>query len=513
MPDMIESFSESWTKNVQRLLLVGPHVAGATPYVGRACVYNALKALLCRAFRRPKHEPQKEAWEVLGRFSEDIMRVGDWSIQFDELIDWINDSPPRQKRAYFKALPTFLSIVWSSDWTMFTAFPKTEKLFCSEQHDSYLALCETIVDRLINGPHIMTHLIAGRLLRPASRQLKDIWNYQCWIFYAAVSSEVLNKWFNENYVIGMFALMCDYSMYDSCHSDLSWDWIESCYRRWGLYDEDCRFASVMKAWRQPRGRINGQGWSIAYEAYTMNASGRDDTALANAMINGNVMFLSLLHAYFQVPLTELTIEHVHWGQQNLRISVCGDDSLVLLPITPDDVNCFQERTSFAISQFGFDAGAQKMKVSDNPFDFVYLGMRPYPADRWYFAKTIGRAIWKLGWRVDPQSGDQEAWMAGVMQQNSLTQRIVPILSDLSHHYMAYHGSRKITPVVTDVHRPWTVMEHTPDYTQQVILYIAEGYGLHVNEIHSAINYVRGIPVYPFVLDHPAITQICTKDEM
>jgi hypothetical protein len=167
-----------------------------------------------------------------------------------------------------------------------------------------------------------------------------------------------------------------------------------------------------------------------------------------------------------------------------------------------------------LSGFGFDAGADKMKVSDNPFDMVYLAMRPHPFEgRWYFAKTVGRALWKLGWRLDYESGDQEAWMAGNMLQVVSSQAIVPILSDIAKVYLEYHGKRTIRRSEPDLNRPWEWGVRTPDYNEAVVHYLSEGYGVASCEMLHCIKYVRETARFPCVLDHPVLTRILCVDEM
>jgi hypothetical protein len=347
-----------------------------------------------------------------------------------------------------------------------------------------------------------------------TKLLKTKWNRHSHIFYAAVSVEELNLWFNSHYVKGHWAVMCDYSMFDNSHSDLSWDWVESIYRRMGLYEHDPRFEAVMKAWRSPKGRLTGKGWMLKYRAFVMNASGRDDTALANALLNGAVMFLCLCAIFADKTVEQLILRDILYGISEIKLSVCGDDSLALIPFLPCPPEEFRPRLSGLLGLFGFDAGADKMKLSQNPFDMVYLAMRPYPSGgKWYFGKTIGRALWKLGWRLDADSGDQEAWMAGNMHQVCWSQAIVPILSDVAASYLRVHGNRTYRMYDPDPNRPWEYGTCTPPYSSEVLSYVAAGYGVFECELVQCIDKLREISQFPCVLDHPVITAIMVLDEM
>jgi hypothetical protein len=277
---------------------------------------------------------------------------------------------------------------------------------------------------------------------------------------------------------------------------------------------DSRFAEVLAMWRAPKGRMHGMGWTLEYRAFTMNASGRDDTSLANALLNGAVMFLSLVCSYYDIGAEQITVKQLLHVKSWIMLSVSGDDSLAIAPYLPVEPEVFARRLSVNLGIFGFDADEKKLKISDKPFDMVYLAMRPHPFQgKWYFAKTVGRALWKLGWRLDFESGDQEAWMAGNMYQVSTSQAIVPVLSDIAEAYLNYHGSRTVRQFEPDPNRPWEWGVSTPRYDDGVINYLADGYQIDPGELLACCLYVSSIVRFPCVLDHPVITRFMVVDEM
>lgn len=497
-----------------RCKLVGPAVAGAVPFVSVNNLYNALKAVLCRVFRAPKYPARVGPWASVRRLTDALLPGFFDEYQPMDVHQWISEAPARRRKAFERALE-LLKKGWSDEWEWFGSFIKSEKL---PDFEPYGDGCEAIivqlahlVDRLIQGPHDCTHLIAGPLLKPVTRRLKEVWNVNAPIFYAAVSVEKLDLWFNRVYSPNSWGLMCDYTMFDNSHSHYSWDWVESLYRRLGLFELEPRLAQVLRAWREPKGRMHGKGWTIKYRAYVMNASGRDDTALANALLNGAAMFLSLVSVYARKPVVALTEADVrHWSGV-LNLSICGDDSLAVLPYLPVTEEVFRSELSAALASFGFTAGSDKMKISREPFDFVYLGMRPHCSEgKWYFAKTIGRALWKFGWQLD-KDGDVGAWMAGNCEQVVATQQIVPILYDTAEAYLeGYWG-----PVnrEEDLYRPWQRTTATPLYDSDVVRYLARGYGVSYAEFCDCIVYVRRQRCFPCVLCHPVLTKILCVDEM
>jgi hypothetical protein len=516
LPSDLETLPKSQDRKA-RSVLVAAAITGATPVVSNRDCYNGAKGLFSRAFREVPNKPQAPSYQAIRDF-EDVFLPGfyDSPIEVWEKIQWIETMPPGRKRKLRTALVELLEATeFKRRWKVFGAFIKAEKL-CGFVQDPELGLIPLgeMIDRIIQGPHDVTHLIAGPGLKPTTQRLKSIWNKDFPIFYAAVSAQKLNSWFNSRYLPGMWALLGDYEMFDGSHNDMSWDFIESQYRRLGLYDIPW-FAEVMEAWRRPVGTMNGgkgpESWSIRYRAYTMNASGRDDTAFANAMMNGMCYALSLIGAINGVAVANLTRAQVEATFPSLHISIMGDDSLVLLEdrhMSPAFVALLQDN----IASFGFRL---KFEASTNPFDFVYLGMRPYPAHgQWWFARTPGRALFKWGWKLDLDNKDGPATMTGDAFATSKIDAVVPILSDVADTYLLSRKGCKSTVLVCDPDKPWRCGDpDVPHYTEQTLQYFSQGYGFSVSELKDCIDYVRRSNVYPCILDHPVLTTIMTVDSM
>lgn len=493
-----------------RALLVGGAVSGATVAVSEKCPASALKAVSYRVFRQPKATPDPLVYRYLSTSVDWLIPGFCDPIETWEVPYWISSMPSNRRRPLTNAYLLYQLGGWSRHYRTFSAFLKSEKAAGYRVTDyGTLESAEYYLDRLIQGPHDVTHVIAGPKIKPLTQRLKDIWNWQSPIFYAAKSVEYLNNWFNSRYFDGMTAIMSDYSAFDNSHSDPSWDFIEGLYRRLGFFD-DPDFVHVMNAWRAPRGTITGKDWVLQYIAYTMNASGRDDTALANALLNGLCFSLSVIAALCGCTIPQLTQSMVERYLPTLNLSVMGDDSLCLLDtalVTPS----FLAAIESGIKSFGFSA---KMVVSTNPFDFVYLGMRPYPANgRWWFGKTLGRALFKFGWKLDPTLGDGPAWFTGDCMAVSATSSITPIYWDLANSYLSTRVKCRVTRPPLDDNKPWTIGDpNCPNYTQQTVAYVADGYGLSYTEVVDCISYVRGLRNFPCVMDHPVLTRFLAVDD-
>lgn len=500
-----------------RLELAGLAIGPARPCVSALCEYNAAKALLARAFTKPKYTPTREAFQTLEAFT-DVLLPGFVSQAPAEMSvqEWILSMPSRRRKALLRAAEAVLRDIWRKDWTTFKAFVKSEKLpgFEKLPHDEAVILT-MMIDRLINGPMDEAHVLLGPHLKPLTCHLKRVWHNQSPIFYAATNVEKLDAWLKWAWQPGTIAVMADYSKFDNSHSDLSWDWVEGLYRRIGLQARDERIARVLREWRRPRGVMTGSGWALRYQAETMNASGRDDTALANALLNGGAMFLSLVATLRHKKVCDLNADDVAWGLNSVRLAVCGDDTLAFVPV-PEDLSRFRTALSENVASFGFTAEGEKLIISDQPFDFVFLGMRPYPTKGgWAFGKTIGRALYKFGWKMDPKDCDLPAWYAGECQAVVRTQAHVPVLSDVAQAFLKQHGNGKVTAAEDWRERAdydAVFVAATAPYGPEAVAYVEQGYGLVPGAVNAALDELAGL-VFPAVTNHPVFLRMIAHDDL
>lgn len=496
-----------------RLALAGFAITGLYPVVPRISLYNALKVLAGRVFRVPKNMPKAEAfrmaWDAFDLLAPGlrglVMRMGDQ--------EWLDSMPAARRRALQRAMRLVYQRGWCSEWAEFAAFIKTEKLPGFDKSGTeFDPVTEAgCIERLIQGPADPTHCIAGPWLKPLMHRLKSVWNIRSPIFYGSQPRQVIDQWFNldHSYLWEGITVACDYSMFDNCHSDHSWVFMEQLYAECGMMVDE-RFADVMKAWRAPRGRLSGKGWCIRYQASTMNASGRDDTALANAVLNGFAMFCALASALASVPILGLRPNIIQWAMGFIRLSVTGDDSLAFVKGVKD-LERFQEQVVAGVAAFGFEA---KLLYCPRIFDMVYLGMRPYPVGgRWFFGRTIGRALYKFGWKAAPLKDDLGAWFAGECVATIAVESHVPVLSDVARSYLAWWGKRPITRSEPDHNRPWTTGDPTPAYDDSTLRYVAAGYGVSLFALQDLLAEIKNIRAFPFALAHPVLEAMVRADDL
>lgn len=355
---------------------------------------------------------------------------------------------------------------------------------------------KTYVARLIQAPHDETHLIAGPWLKPLVGRLKEVWGWDNWLFYASVSPEKLDKWLSRT-ACAVSWFWSDYSSFDATWSNQAWDLVESFYRT--IYPSaGPEFWDVLAVWRTPHGkmRCRKEDLRIEYKAGVCNASGRDDTALANALLNGIVLSLSFAKVLSGKSFGDLSEDDVMRARDLVDIAVVGDDSLVACKF---DCTCLMEEIQAAIRSFGLVVEANS---SHSLLDVTFLGMMPYFAGGVFtWGPTVGRRLYKAFWQREP-TGHLPAWTRGVARQLSLYAN-VPVLFDLAQRVDRLLDKQKATPIEADENRTWTQRETAaPSYDDRTIEWLAARYakhGLTPNLIREDLKTIRSIKRLPAVV--------------
>lgn len=487
------------------------------------------KALLGRVFRLPRENPwgrgpHPGVWQFARAFVACILPFS--PITPLTFAEWLSSMPSRRRRVLLRAAQTLINEGWNPRYALFSAFVKEEMLpwFSKDGHD--LVPMKEMLDRLIQGPHDVTHVIAGPKLKAMVRALKGIWGPTNSIFYGSTTPDKLQWWLREVLVPGGGTYFwMDFSMYDNTHSHESWSFMEDLYRKFLPVLDDDLFWKVMDCWREPSGRIG----PFLYKARCMNASGRDDTALANGVLNGIATYLSVVAAWWCKDLLDLTVSDVERARPIIKLSVCGDDSLGKCPeMSQARMRQFADDVSRNVAMFGFEA---KLNVSTKLSDAVYLGNRPYPTRAgWFWGKTIGRATYKMGWVIE-KGQDIMAHITGLAEMHKKCSSHVPVLSDLAEKILELRMGMKVTRVglLNDPDKPWTWTQPSGvAYDDVTLQAVADTYttratrlcgselhdaGLSVPEIRDLIGHIKAIKQLPFVVDHPVWRRMIMLDDL
>lgn len=429
--------------------LLGVGFDGAIPFVSSTGVRVLSEAILYRVFKKYPAVVVPESFAkvkslmhhpvILGRL-EAVMPMSRW--------DWIRSMKGRRRRILVRADKVLSERGELSPLIEYISpFGKTENLpFFSVKNGCIYGGQTTYVPRLIQAPHDETHLVAGPYLKALTHEVKKVWSADNWLFYASTPPEVLDQWLRDAPTASFF--WSDYSAFDATWTSHSWDLIESLYRR-VLQDTTPEFWRVLDIWRRPRGRARcrQEECKIEYQSDEANASGRDDTAVANALFNGLALAFSVTAAHFDVEVQDVTVDQLLVTSTKVRIAVVGDDSLVCFSFDCRPISAAIERN---LESFGLNV---KACCSLNLWDVTFLGCMPYPAGgQLYWGPTIGRRMYKAFWKAD-RTGHLTAWARGVAQQLSLNCH-VPFLCEVGERVFQLTSGHPITQL-SDEDKPWT----------------------------------------------------------
>ncbi len=399
----------------------------------------------------------------------------------------------------------------AADFDTIKAFVKSELLpwFAALREGPDSRRCKYVA-RLIQAPHDETHVIAGPYLKPLVGRLKKVWNERHWVFYASVEPEKLDQWLNLNHSANSW-FWSDYKAFDATYSEAAWDMIEGFYHM--IYpDAPALFWRVLAIWRSPQGVIHSRRTlnSIRYKSDVCNASGRDDTALANALLNGIVLALSFAGALCGRKIEDLTVDDLTHASNLVKIAVVGDDSLVACYF---DVSSVKDRIETNIRRFGLQVEAF---CSSELVDVTFLGMMPYPvAGRYYWGPTMGRRMYKAYWQRDPV-GNLPAWVKGVALQLAHYQ-CVPVMADLNDRVLELLDGHKATVIGVDPDRIWAARGgKTPRWDSTTLDWVLRRYcraGLNRYQVQEDLRTIRSINRLPAIVHLWTLMAAVTLDDM
>ncbi len=524
--DQLELLREP-SKPVRWLACVPGFIVSGAPYLISAPTnYNRAKAVMCRMYRFL--EPAVPGlWPRLWLVSKGFFFPCIHSTPDEmDMEDWILSLPKCRQKPIRRALALYIENGWRRTYALFAAFLKLELLVAFEKKNGILVPLETMVDRLICAPHDVTHVIAGRKIKPYMQWLKQQWHEDHFLFYAGTKPEKAHHWLQVLVSRGpLFYFWSDFTMFDASHCDDTWDIIESLYEK---YKTDVDFQRVLKAWRSPAGKIG----DLRFSGRVMNASGRADTAFANAILNGLASWCCATAAYCGLTLREVELEHLLGMTSVLSLTVTGDDALGALPLCGVDSQVgFLSKYRHLFTELGLKA---KVYGSERLEDAVYLAHRPLPVDGvWYWAKTIGRAFPKMGYKAEVK-GDLRAHFAGICHMHIQCSPHVPILSDFAKAWLHSAGGVKHNCWQPDPNRPWQEWGRIapPYYDRTTVQAVARAYTVDKDvcrgdlgmqnvvvtesDIMSAIDHVRSQASLaggrPCVLDHWVLRHMVLVDE-
>lgn len=428
---------------------------------------------------------------------------------------WLNDFPPARVKTVLNELRVYDSQRWKNSFLFFIKNELTV-MGCA-----YNRSFQTPVNpRLICPPPVLHHCVAGPRLKPLTSYLHDLWSWDSPIFYAGgATPEIMNKWLNSistpcclQFKKDILVVENDFSKYDSTYSDPALNFVTYVYSCWGLdLHQHPHLLEVFKAWRNPKGRTPCGRF---VRAPVMNASGRDDTALMNALLNGLVQFYSFTMELYN----SVNIDTVEKAKKTLQIVCLGDDSLTILPrVKEDGTRWSLDAVQNTIATFGFEC--HDSFIRRTPASMVFLGCRPYPClspdgqEVAGWGPTIGRRIVRMGFCRDPDTTGILEWYAGFRGMGPYLMH-VPIIREIMTKTMALVPTPK-NLVVAPGDIPWYKAQmFTPYLTSNrkyVDDYMMMVYSWSRHDQKGWEEIVNGIKHVPVVISYEPIEHVIAMD--
>lgn len=428
---------------------------------------------------------------------------------------WITHFAPNRKRQLWPTMVQYLKygLPQNIDFKLF----QKDELACNDMPPGDIEFPPSN-PRCIQAPSDYTHIVMGPWMRNATRALHHKWHMGTLTYASGMNPNQLDKWLSTHVDAGGFRrpefashafFENDYSMFDSTYSTGTMEFVRNIYSTWGLNMHNRDVLRCLQMWEHPRGTTSSGGY---YMAPVMNASGRDDTALMNALVNGCVQV-----TLFSELIAGLSCDHIPGNiipglLKQFRIIVLGDDSLTVAP----DYICTKDIAD-KVAFYGLEA---KPLVKYDPLTIVFLGQRPYLCNGpygWAFAKTIGRTIYKHHWKLQyDQDVDAQAWLRGIIVSERQTCGFVPILSELNEKADEHLSSIKITPKGYDEHQDWQspIAEREETYVatlRQREETLMRVYSIHPGQYRDFRRCLEAVKAVPCLFDHHVIDMVVKAD--
>lgn len=490
--------------------LLGIGFDGAIPFVSSTGVRVLSEAILYRVFKRyPAIICEDSFRNAKSLMHKNILLGGLGDVYPMDRWEWIKSMKGRRRRILVRADKELRERGELSPMVdLISPFGKTENLpFFSVKNGCVYGGVVEYVPRLIQAPHDETHLIAGPYLKELTHAVKSVLHCDNWLFYASVAPEKLDSWL-RNSADAVSYFWSDYSAFDATWSRHSWDMIETLYRK-VLKDTTPEFWRVLDVWRTPHGkaRCRKDECTIEYQSDEANASGRDDTAVANALFNAIALAFSTTAALFNVAVGDVTEQQLLAASKLVRIAVVGDDSLVAFQIDCRPIAAQIEKN---LESFGLNV---KANTSLNLWDVTFLGCMPYPAGGdLFWGPTIGRRMYKAFWKAD-RTGHLTSWARGVAQQLSMNQH-VPFLCEVGERVFQLTSGHPVSDL-SDQDKPWTGRTlPTKRWDASTVEWMSRRYpGFSPSMLGTDLRALQSVDRLPCVM-HSEVFSVCvTVDEL
>lgn len=463
---------------------------------------------------------------ILFKLKQNVDQINNqlWRIENWNGPTWISSFEPRKKAIYYRAL-----LNYGKEKKKGSNLPKIDfSFFLKREVDTHG--CDrsgrrpAMNPRIICNPSPISQVLVGPYMRVATKHLHHILSLDNpGTYFGGLGPNDGNTWarriFDNDFKICLpgvgsgkdYAIIeNDFSKFDATYNSDAFKFVYSVYRYWGLPMDNELFMHVLDTWKKPKGRFRS---GTLVSAPIMNASGRADTALMNALINYFVQLSAFLEVTYSREVDKISREELSNFFETFRIAVLGDDSLTVVPYKEG----MEGNVSDIIQHYGFEA--RDMKVHRDAKHAVFLGNRLYPVlegglPTISWGPTIGRRMFKMGTATDIQD-DPTDWLRQTSEATIIQAGFVPILGDMA---------RKTFELSRHVYKGNSIKEEKLKYKQPFISnccttcdyerigsYMMEVYSLSVEDLTQMYTLIHSIQHVPCIITCPLFDALVTKD--
>jgi len=305
-------------------------------------------------------------------------------------------------------------------------------------------------------------------------------------------------------------------MMDNSYSKECFDFLCTFYEILGFPSD----GMLNKMWRS-MGKVHGKArYGVSnvdnFRAGYVNASGRDDTAVNNAVVNAWLIFVGVLALAGVRDEAVLTCDYALALRvfSEIKMGVVGDD---LLGKLPERYRGSMDRFTAVASEAGF---SNKLQIKNSLLETIFLGCRPYPCatkdgSEWRhslrFGKQLGRSMYKMGWQRCP-TVDRLAWGKGNAWASLIADPHVPILRAYCLSILRKTngvGMKISQDIYKKIRLPEAreIVLQTPDtYAMMHAVY-----GVSVSEIDELEAYLLADHPLPSLISHRTMDRIFMVD--
>lgn len=334
--------------------------------------------------------------------------------------------PPADRKLFRQGM--FMKREWhyGSNKTFGTLNYEVQSYGDSQPHPDS-TYCEEANPRTILTVELWVHTIYGPWFRPAVQKIHHHWDgdQNPWFYASAVTPQKMTSWLRNKISSDGLVLnredakasLMDYGAFDNSFSKHTFRCYYRLLHRLGLRMNK-KELRMLRFLETPFG-YNSYG--DAFRTDTINASGRDDTALLNIIFNMVAQYSALCQVLFPLGYDYDKLN------STIALGACGDDSLLICPEEMPEKPFLEE-----IKRLGFDP--KQSTFVRRPIEVVFLGNRVYPAldpktgaSLAAWGPTIGRRCYKhhsmREFNLTPV-----AWLRGVSTAELDSYPYVPVLS-------------------------------------------------------------------------------------